>query len=287
MGNFKGKYIKTVVLISLVCFASVNIFPYDVIGIMIEKSKEDEGLKDAYLLIRKGYEESLDSLGRYEVVKESDEEEFYLLKRGGLTKEGIDSMYMELNGKDYNNIFMLDTPDYSGEFNIQKKQIDSKDIIIAGISLCLIFGTALTFNGYFTKIGVNDSKLQILSIPSLTLAIYNFLFEISQLMIKRKHADIPLNNYAEFINGLNCKKKEMNNNQILKRILWSTPITMIRSSFGSLFIDQNKTSRESKVVFYVSSLLFFISDYIILEKLLQKPYKSKSKYFNYGYKYFN
>jgi len=32
-------------------------------------------------------------------------------------------MYKELNGKDYNNIFMLDTPDYSGEFNIQKGKL--------------------------------------------------------------------------------------------------------------------------------------------------------------------
>lgn len=207
---------KPIILTILICFVTVNVFPYDIIGIMIEDSKENAELKDAYLLVRKGYEESLDSLGKYEVIRESEEEEFYLLKRGGLTEEGIDSMYKELNGKDYNNIFMLDTPDYSGEFNIQKGKLHragNRDLIRNLTTTSVIFLSGVTALFYAN----NEIKLKIglLTLPYLLINLIELKEILAVYKMNKKTEVKPIDNYEQFING---KYKKDVKNRILNPI---------------------------------------------------------------------
>jgi len=202
---------KPIMLTILICFVTVNVFPYDIIGIMIEDSKENAELKDAYLLVRKGYEESLDSLGKYEVIRESEEEEFYLLKRGGLTEEGIDSMYKELNGKDYNNIFMLDTPDYSGEFNIQKGKLHragNRDLIVNTTATVLlaastILGLAVTDTSGFAQTDKSERiNILLLTIPYAILSGIAMFQSIRDIKVKNKKPESAESIYDDFMRGM-------------------------------------------------------------------------------------
>lgn len=299
MGKLKGKYIKIVIVISLLCFVFINIFPYDIIGIMIENSKENAELKDSYLLVRKGYEESLDSLGVYEVVRESDEEEFYLLRKGELTDKGVDSMYMELNGKDYNNMFMLDTPDYSGEFNIQKGKLHraaNRDLIVNTTATVLltastILGLAVTDSNGFAQTDKSERiNILLLAIPYAVLSGIAMFQSIRDVKIKNKKPETAESIYDGFMRGVSAKEVIPRNLNALEILLTNTILMnysyWVIEKYSSIIpIDnlyfvtgllENKELLTTSFIHYLSGLTFLNT--IRLHQFAEKYYNEGMRY---------
>lgn len=290
---------KPIILTILICFVTVNVFPYDIIGIMIEDSKENAELKDAYLLVRKGYEESLDSLGKYEVIRESEEEEFYLLKRGGLTEEGIDSMYKELNGKDYNNIFMLDTPDYSGEFNIQKGKLHragNRDLIVNATATVLlaastILGLAVTDTSGFAQTDKSERiNILLLTIPYAILSGIAMFQSIRDIKVKNKKPESAESIYDDFMRGLQDKRVSNRNLNSWEILFGSVALTIYSSWIFKQYlnIEDRTTELPLSDMGRKTIVTLEIADYLIgmvLSNQIRLRYLGGNKFYSIGVNY--
>lgn len=194
---------------------------------------------------------------------------------------------------------MLDTPDYSGEFNMQKGKLHragNRDFIINTTATVLlvastILGLVVTdSNGFAQTDNSERSNILLLAIPYAVLSGIAMFQSIRDIKVKNKKPKTAESIYNDFMNGFSAKEAIPRNLNALEILLTNTILMnysyWVIEKYSSIIpIDnlyfitgllENKELLTTSFIYYLSGLTFLNT--IRLHKFDEKYYKEGMRY---------
>lgn len=219
MGKRFKRRTKPIILIVLICFVSINVFPYDIIGI----EKKSENIVEVLLTVN--YGEKIDDYvdTEYRVLKSDEDSIIYLISiESSDEKTTVNDICKLLNIPSKNNI-VVNYGTTKGEYIWKDSEISKKSDYKWVTSLLAIAGVCIVYNAYKTvdtyeEVNIVKNKVWF-TLFSIT---YLLLSEATNIFIKNKlkeFSESSIDMFDKFQHGIEKSHKEYKNEYVKSIVL--------------------------------------------------------------------
>ncbi|MGD9679111.1 MAG: hypothetical protein AB7V16_12280 [Vulcanibacillus sp.] len=282
MGKILKSRTKSIMLTILICFITVNVFPYDIIGI----EKKNENISEVLLTVN--YGEKIDDYvdTEYRVLKSDADSAIYLISIESTREKTTINDICKLLNIPQNNHIAVNYEKIKGKYNWNgskiKKIADFKWVtaLLAITGVCIVFKTIRTSGD--KDVIKNKIWFTLFSISYLLLS------EVSNIFIKNKLSEFNESSkdmFDRFQYGMEKSRKEYKNEYLKSTILkvFEGIFLSIYAYYYTHMIGTGWNSSKSTTTFDLAILLTnaiinsltdeSLARYLLLRRIEDKEYK--------------